>query len=88
MWQVWHKAKTNVQLWGTPVCKQKDHFGTMCFFKNKNSKVHEIQEGTDSEDEFFVESESEEWRTELETNGVDISYKLDTGSSVNILPIE
>jgi hypothetical protein len=72
----------------------KNHWASHCP-TNKANNLHEI-ETNDSEliqDEFFVEElgsqDSEnEWIIPMEVNDTTVSFKLDTGAQVNILPVD
>lgn len=74
-------------------CQRQNHFAKMCFL---GKKVHEVTDPrnatSEHEMEFFVDwvnssdSSNEEWMLNIETNGTNVNFKLDTGSQVNIIP--
>ncbi|XP_072022545.1 uncharacterized protein [Amphiura filiformis] len=79
-------------------CGKKGHFATFCLSKKSQnrSKVDEINDESDSDQEYFVDIHAithelttrkrDEWVVKLPVNKHNVSLKLDTGAQVNILP--
>lgn len=92
MWQMWRCSavgKTCLK------CGKANHFARMC--RTSNKEVHEVTE-TDYQvsDSWFVETISEDKKSpnqvfveiELGHSKETVSFKLDTGAQVNVIPSE
>ena len=74
-------------------CKKANHFANMC--KTRDQKVHEVSDKPQQEsDSSFVESISEDVNQinqvfvdiEIGNKKIPVSFKLDTGPQVNVIP--
>ena len=73
-------------------CRKWNHFASVCQSKSV-SNIAQQQNSSDERTEFFVgmvdgdESDvNMPWTMPILTSGTSVSYKLDTGSQVNIIP--
>ena len=70
-------------------CRRKGHFQSQCQSKSVVSTVtnEPLQEG---EDELFLgtinSTNKQEWTVELSLNGVPMTFKIDTGAEVTVIP--
>ena len=74
-------------------CKKANHFANMC--KTRDQKVHEVSDNPyQVSDSLFVESISEDVNQanqvfvdiEIGNKKIPVSFKLDTGAQVNVIP--
>ena len=73
-------------------CRKWNHFASVCQSKSV-SNIEQEQSSSDEKTEFFVGTvQGDEndgtmpWTMQILTSGTNVSYKLDTGSQVNIIP--
>ena len=75
-------------------CKKANHFANMC--KTRDQKVHEVSDNSyQVSDSLFVESISEDVNhtnqvfvdIEIGNKKIPVSFKLDTGAQVNVIPL-
>lgn len=84
------------------ICKNKNHFARVCRTKKRNpaktNKVHEVETEIDLDEEgYFIdtlfietveETQSNAWYEKIVVeNKVTLRFKLDTGASCNIIPL-
>ena len=69
-------------------CHKKGHYQSVCRSKKRNSnKVHEVEE--DGDEVFFLgeinSASTDYWTAQIEVNGHNTLFKLDTGAAVTVL---
>ena len=76
-------------------CGRANHFARMC--RSSNKQVHDVSEASyQVSDSLFVETISEDKKSpnqvfvevELGQSKKTVSFKLDTGAQVNVIPLE
>ena len=76
------------------ICYKRGHFANCCTERKKNIQKIDIEDNDQIENDFFIgaidnnnENISHSWTIKLNLDGTLISFKIDSGAQVNVLPL-
>ncbi len=76
-------------------CHKKHHFQSMCRSKHVETLTDNTEQDTDYDEDMFLGAihdtktgKNTDWMTKASVNGTEVTFKLDTGAQVNVLPVK